>query len=873
MERIQTQISGISTTSVYEEGASYSLVNLRKKNGVLHPVAPRKIVQNLSQEYDIVFVHQYLTYENWIGIKHISDTESKIYWNILGTPEEIILNNANVKINSIEQIGNTLSLITNNEILYLLYDNEKYIILGEIPEIEPIHFIIDSLTETVNVPKEDIPLPFYGEDSLLKVQQFFIGQFNKAKINLFDKMHGCLFDAHLMVFAFRLFDGTYTKHSSPILITPNIYPAQRFRIKQSSILEITILYDYYKVHLNFDTSYLENWKDIIASIDVFISLPLEYNSESNITDIFPDESQVWYQNPDFNPNKEWTLLKDQSKMISNIKLTDNFYLVDSINIGEISNEPYFPFYFPKQSKISSVNSDILAEQDRLSPDNFSHNKLTGSVSYTYNRRLHLANIKTTLFEGFNFNYFTMLHSLELYSDQFNGFKFNDYISYYYPNGIMIAIDIKIENQTKTVYSKALNANGFYFWINPYFSYPDPRAFRARFYQIDGNNIYTLINEIILTPSDHLNLSYYINSEYGVAKPPIPNVVNGQQEEILIEDEDNTYIEPGKLKVSGLNDPFIFPNENTYIIGNGIILAIATIAPRISEGSFGQYPLYVFTSKGIYAMNIGTGDVVYSNESAPTSYEIPTTKIVCETPFGIVFTSARGICMIIGQEVQLLTSLIQEHPKILNIQSNPNLKGVLLNYGEMKFTNFLNGIEFILYNPLENEIIVADKDSPFNYILNLDSKQFYQSTEKIDVVVQNIFPQLKVIENQKLKDYSESETSETQVSIISRPILFGTSDFKKLERMILRSLLFNVKNNENGNKTHILNYFSIDGINFDILRGIPINPGSYKDFDMGLFARSKYRQFLFAFAGILDEKSQIQYLDIEIEKEYSNTKMR
>lgn len=58
MQQIRTNINGISTQSSYPDGTAYSLVNLRPKNGALHPVPPRKVVQELSQKYDIVFVHQ-----------------------------------------------------------------------------------------------------------------------------------------------------------------------------------------------------------------------------------------------------------------------------------------------------------------------------------------------------------------------------------------------------------------------------------------------------------------------------------------------------------------------------------------------------------------------------------------------------------------------------------------------------------------------------------------------------------------------------------------------------------------------------------------------------------------------------------------------
>jgi hypothetical protein len=71
----------------------------------------------------------------------------------------------------------------------------------------------------------------------------------------------------------------------------------------------------------------------------------------------------------------------------------------------------------------------------------------------------------------------------------------------------------------------------------------------------------------------------------------------------------------------------------------------------------------------------------------------------------------------------------------------------------------------------------------------------------------------------------------------------------------------------------LNYYSIDEVNFRILRGIGLNPESRKDIDMGMFARSKFRQFMLAFAGVVDEKSEIRFIESEIEKEYQNTKMR
>jgi hypothetical protein len=330
-----------------------------------------------------------------------------------------------------------------------------------------------------------------------------------------------------------------------------------------------------------------------------------------------------------------------------------------------------------------------------------------------------------------------------------------------------------------------------------------------------------------------------------------------------------------LKVSELNNPFYFPDLNTYVLGNGKIFNMASVAIRISEGQFGQYPLYVFTSGGIYSLAVGSGETVYATQSAPVSYETPNTPIVCSTPFGIVFTSSRGVCIIYGQQVDLLTPQLQQSPQNLNIQTDTSLEKVLLNLSA-NFTEFLKTIENILYNPNENELIIHDKEAGFNYVYCFDSRQFYQSTEKFDNIVQNTFPDLLVIDNQKIKDYSQSQSPDTHISLITRPLLFGTPDLKKLERMILRGNLFNIQSPVDGKKAVLLNYYSPDEVNFRILRGMAIgsaDPLSRKDIDMGMFARSKFSWYMLAFAGVVDEASEIKFIETEIEIEYNNTKMR
>ena len=69
-------------------------------------------------------------------------------------------------------------------------------------------------------------------------------------------------------------------------------------------------------------------------------------------------------------------------------------------------------------------------------------------------------------------------------------------------------------------------------------------------------------------------------------------------------------EPNKMKVSELNNPFVFQDVNSHTVGQGKIIGMMSNAMRVSEGQFGQFPLYVFTSESIYALNVGQ-DVLYT----------------------------------------------------------------------------------------------------------------------------------------------------------------------------------------------------------------------------------------------------------------------
>lgn len=118
-----------------------------------------------------------------------------------------------------------------------------------------------------------------------------------------------------------------------------------------------------------------------------------------------------------------------------------------------------------------------------------------------------------------------------------------------------------------------------------------------------------------------------------------------------------------------------------------------------------------------------------------------------------------------------------------------------------------------------------------------------------------------------KTYWENINYKADVSFITRPFNFGTTDTKKLERTILRARLHLSED------IISMNHCSNDGINFVPVQGRTFIDGNYRDIDLGLMAKNKHKQFIYAFAAKLDEDSQINLIDAEVSPEYTNEKMR
>jgi hypothetical protein len=877
MARIKVPFTGITTRDSHADGECRVLLNARPKDGVLKAVAPRKKVKELGQVYDIVFVHQNSGYENWIGVKHAGDTSS-VYSGIDGTA--VLVRSGVGRISSVQQVGNILSFVTPYTVMYALYVGGAYNFLGEMPEI-PFRYLYSEESETVSMKYSEL----YGTGRIEILSAEQISEFNtsvKAAVNhmldvvvsggtlngvSYFAQPGALFDAHLVRFAYRLYDGSYSKHSPVILLMPkgNIGYMKRLHSNdnppENPLKEkITLYLEYYFARIYFDLSGIQDWKEIITSVDVFMSPALGFSSVENSVPITPAGHGVEYT--------ENIVPYIKKNTFDSFVQASNFYLVKSIELSSLSASVSLPEY-----KFDMSN---ILNGEQLSDDSFSHDKTGCLVSSVYNHRLHMGSLKTTVYGGYPCAFFKWgdgaLTGSVPYTYMYNGSRATvvglDY-------EILVEVHLKYTSGVRKVYSSSVFGKAFF--LQAYFSYPDTRASKMVLYRKLSAGSYRKLFEFTLKPHNYLNISYYVNYSVSTPDDPVYNIspvdIEGAlSTDVLLDPVALVVDYPSKMKVSELDNPFLFLSKNFYEAGNGAILFMASNAIRISEGQFGEYPLYVGTTQGIYSMSVGDS-AVYSN-SSPTSYEMPLSGVVSSTPFGVVFLSKRGVCVISGQEVLLLSSDLHEKKEPMSVGGVVGSRvSSALGY-TANLSDYLQGVGYIFYNAGENEVVLVNPEYAFGFVYNATSKLWYLCTERVQGVVENTYPDLYVLDGVGVKDYSQAESPASDVCVVTRPLRFETTDKKRMERLFLRASLRNMNNGDPSGKAEVCLLDSNDGVNFKPVRGFRIiKDGSYKDVYLGMFAREKARYFLFVFSGMVDEGSIVGYLDAEVVKEYGNETMR
>jgi hypothetical protein len=284
------------------------------------------------------------------------------------------------------------------------------------------------------------------------------------------------------------------------------------------------------------------------------------------------------------------------------------------------------------------------------------------------------------------------------------------------------------------------------------------------------------------------------------------------------------VDLGVARASLVNNPFVFDAAATYDVSgraNAQIKAFAVNSIETSEGQFGQYPLYVFTDVGIYALE-QTGDpLVAFGRLTPISafHNVEKTENVINAERIIIFLNSQGVYSLVGNQIQRISD-----PVFLESSS------------EYMDPDFFSGA-VIGFDKRREEVWFSNTSRGYSVIFNVEYGKWYRSTRTYDSFFYN-YPTLYGISGGKIYDFdSEDLTTPLEVKLKTRPFNFGNPYvFKRLRHSVLRTDMIIDENQAD------LNQLEIQGDEVPVFRAslkrnkpidVVINRGRAKNFVLDL----------------------------------------
>lgn len=249
-------------------------------------------------------------------------------------------------------------------------------------------------------------------------------------------------------------------------------------------------------------------------------------------------------------------------------------------------------------------------------------------------------------------------------------------------------------------------------------------------------------------------------------------------------------ETNVINVSSPYNPFSFPVKYSYGFG-GEILDVATSYLPISSTQVGQYPLSVFTSNGIFALEQGDGSTLYSNIT-------PLQPIVIRgkattSPHGTFFISSDNLYLLAGRDAAK-ASYALEGDLELGIRENDAYKklycknnSTLYNFepllSKVDFENFISSAT-LTYDQLQNELYISNADYPYSYVLNLGTKEYHKVARRYLNPQNGARYAIEVSGNTRnVVDLHTEEKGEQNIFLQSRPMPLDAA-FTHIHRLIM-----------------------------------------------------------------------------------------
>lgn len=890
-----------------QDGELATCLNLINEDGALHPIHQPVVAEpNITLPNDscsIRYVHN-VTHANKNHSHYIVNCTNSSpyswYWTEKGgdgTPHE--LNLGDFKVNSVTAIGNIICFVGDKNILYAFWNKDSYNIFNK----NAFNYTF-SVTNTSGVEVDAIAQ--LGDDfqgcfwtSSFGSQDYdnliFEGtkpNGTKTIWNAIDSMinkamseNGNTYFKYLVfgVVALRLYDGTYSNISNLFVLCPKdnlnnsfYYNADKETIKNTEYYKFVRASGYihrHRINVQLDLTGIEYF---VQGVDVFLTKGTDF--------LYLDKGYDATSTETVNnlKKRKGTITFERLKKSSLYREFDNLTFYHSI-------------YITKEDLGKNIDLlNVQGTEESLSLADMGRTSIGSSCAIAYNNRLHLANIQNYINDIFSPN---PIYKFELNSSgtYFPVEKINTILGNYMDVPLTDEGWYDLEKQSSdTAEVIAIIDNKYYYKatvqypLNPIFVVPFQDAKSVKLYIKHKGKLMDEIGfrNINLHQSETFGMSYYIfNAENGIfsfmQKYELSNnggVLTRRQGDTFTSTSSNFYDEASQkcdsdgakieqlaslIKVSEAENPLVFPAANSVQVGSSIINALAANTRPISEGQFGETPLYAFTDEGVWVLMLGEEGTYVARQ--------PANREICSNPSGILqiddavlYPTNRGIMMQQGRNSICITDQLDGYP--FNFMEMKYAKQIIATNetesGEISYIRFKDYLKSadMIYDYYNNRIIVFNPNQAYAYVYSLKSKMWGTMKNVFNKRV-NIYPESYATnkEGKILNVYVEEPYFNTPYFLCSRPLTISDKEvYKTIFTCIARGYF---RKGTNGKCAMVL-YGSNNLFDWYLIKT------SINEYLRGI-AGSPYKYFRVALIGNLATNESISGLSAEFQERLQN----
>ena len=727
-----------------------------------------------------VYIHKTNSYEHIISYNPIGGVVSYL---VDGKYEPILSIKGLLK--KITNLGNTLIVISTDALYYTLFKDGKYTNIDLTEDTLPkLSFVNinqkaggkDGVTyDTWSYEEYNSEYGVYPEGDKDEGYKVINEKDAERAAKIWDSYRtlidnnlslGCFSQPIMLRYGIRLYDGSYLWVSSPIMLgsclpkeNNSAIPFGNFNDLKSSVIAFTAssstsnqsktyvqLSCPYKIGVNIHrTKRLTELKDFIASIDVFLSAPIDFAPEgrnhikrefiNNVYDEYWDTCCKYTFDP---ANSE-----DPKKREEAVLAASNFFLIKSYPVTEL----------PQETDVLTDNykGENLFVKPQLDDSKVATLLAGATAAGTYNGRLLATGIEEYISRGIGVLNGQCANAFEANADiDVSGISYA--FAYHIPNLSIVIKDhsAKAEGITLPMIADIGKAQMDYNDIKdvlatPYawITHPNPNCTKVTIKTYSDGHEFGQYN-IDMKPHPYLPCSYAF---LGIGERIFRDGVVDQADFNSFSDTP-VISRKDVAAFSNVDNPFVFQPASKLTF-NREIKGFAIATDPMSTGQFGKFPLYFFLSDGIWTVDIANDGNFGSQPTLISRDVCLNTNSITPTKKAIFFMSDRGLLYISGSVVENISERM--HGKAYRVPESlrPLIEGA--NFSELisdesveTFNDFMKRTETrIAYDYVGQRLICFNSELEWQYVFSMKTNTWHRAQYGKISTILNAYPRCVV----------------------------------------------------------------------------------------------------------------------------------